>query len=166
MNLNTYFIDMWQLALQGDKQGVWFFASLYCFILCSYSVFFQVRTRFWPFTQGELQNVSVNKFGATDWVVSNQEYVAEALYRYSVSDVIYAGSRISPWVFVASHNARAVLNKQLSFVERFPDGSVKVFYNPAKPQKSYLMVAGKAGIFITLLVGNLPLISFYSHYYG
>ncbi len=60
---------------------------------------------------GELVEFGVGKFGATDWVKSDQEYISKTLYRYNVSGVNYDGTRISPWIFVASHNARFVLEK-------------------------------------------------------
>jgi len=165
MELIIYFQDMWQLTIQGKTQGIWFGAALYVFIVCVFSLIFQIRTRYWPFTLGELVEFGTENFGATDWVKSNQDYVSKALYKYNVSSVAYDGTRISPWIFVVSHNARFVLEKQMSFIQRCPDGKVKVFYNPNNPRKSYLIVAGKVGICITLLISALPLISFYFKYH-
>jgi len=165
MDLIIYFQDMWQLAIQGQTQGIWFGAALYAFIVCVCSLIFQIRTRYWPSTPGELAEFGVEKFGATDMVKSNQDYVSKALYQYNVSGVAYDGIRISPWIFVVSHNVRFILEKQLSSIQRLPDGKVKIFYNPDNPKKSYLIIAGKAGICITLLVSALPLISFYFKYH-
>ena len=155
---------MWQLAIQGHKQGIWFWAALYTFIICTYSLVLQVRTRYWPVAQGELAKSRVEKFGATDLVKSDQNYVSKALYKFNVSGVTYEGTRISPWIFVASHNAMFVLEKPMSSIERLPDGRVKVFYNPNNSNKSFLIIAGKTGICITLLISVLPLISFYIKY--
>ena len=165
MELVTYFQDMWQLAIDGQTQGVWFWASVYVFIVCGYSLIFQIRTRYWPFTSGELAEMRVSKFGATDWVKSDQDYTVKALYKYNVSGVTYNGKRLSPWVIVASTNARLVLEKQMSSIQQLPGGKVKVFYNPNNPKKSYLIIAGKVGICITLFISVLPLISFYFKYY-
>ena len=165
MDLFIYFQDMWQLAIQGQTQGIWFGAALYAFIVCVCSLIFQIRTRYWPSTPGELAEFGVEKFGATDMVKSNQDYVSKALYKYNVSGVAYDGTRISPWIFVVSHNVRFILEKQMSSIQRLPDGKVKIFYNPDNPKKSYLIIAGKAGICITLLVSALPLISFYFKYH-
>lgn len=162
--LIIYIEEMWQLAIQGQKQGIWFWAGLYTFIVCTYSLIFQVRTRYWPFTQGELVESGIDKFGKTDWVKSNQDYVSKMLYRYNVSGVTYDGTRISPWIFVASHNARFVLDNQRSSVERFSNGRVKVFYNPCNPKKSFLIIAGKTDICITLLISVVPLVLFYINY--
>lgn len=161
-----YFQEMWQLAIQGEAQAIWFWAALYTFILCSYSLIFQCRTRKWHVIQGELIEAGVEKFGATEWATSNQEYVSDALYHYNVSDIAYEGTRISPWVFVASHNARFVLEKQMSSIQRYPNGKVKVFYNPKTPKKSFLIIAGKVGIFITFLISVLPIMLYFLKYHA
>ena len=166
MDLVVYFQDMWRFAVEGQAQGVWFWAAFYTFIVCLWSLIFQLRTRYWPCTPGELAEIGARKFGATDRVKSDQDYVTNALYKYHVSGVDYTGTRISPWIIVASHNARFVLQKQLSFIQRYPDGRVKVFYNPANPRKSYLIIAGKPGICITLLLVTLPMVSYYFSYHG
>ena len=160
-----YFQDMWQLAIQGETQGVWFWAAIYTLIVCTYSLVFQIRTRYWPSTLGELNDIRVKRFGPKVLITYQQDYTSKALYQYEVSGVTYEGTRISPWVFVASHNARFVLEKQMASVQRTTDGKVKVFYNPKNPQKSYLIIAGRMGIAITLLISALPLISFYFKYY-
>ena len=160
-----YFQDMWQLAIQGDTQGIWFWAAIYTIVICTYSLVFQIRIRYWPSTLGELAEIGAEKFGAKVLIKANQDYVGKALYQYDVSGVTYLGTRISPWVFVASHNARFVLEKQMASVQITPDGKVKVFYNPNNPQKSYLIIAGRVGIGITLLISVLPLIAFYFKYF-
>ena len=166
MELIIYSQEMWRLALDGQAQGVWFWASLYTFILCAYSLLFQIRTRFWPCTHGVLTGFEIRKFGgATEWVRSEQEYVSEALYKYNVGGVDYDGTRISPWVFVVSHNARFVLEKQKSSIQLYPDGRLKVFYNPNNPKKSFLIIAGKMGIYITVTLSVLPLILFCIEYH-
>lgn len=165
MELIIFFQEMWRLALQGQTQGIWFCAALYAFAVCVYSLIFQIRTRYWPSVPGELSALEVKKFGATDGGKSNQDYVSTALYKYRVSGTEYEGKRISPWIFVASHNARFVLEKQMSSLQRLPDGKVNVFYNPRNPRKSFLIISGKTGICITLSAGVLPLISFYCKYY-
>ena len=165
MQLSNYIQQMWELALKGEIQGVWFWGAVYTLAVCGYSLIFQLRTRSWPFTTGELVEAEVEKFGATDPVKSNQEYVSKALYRFTVSGVDYEGTRISPWVFVASHNARAILKKQMSAIYRYPGGKVKVFYNSGNPQKSFLIVAGRVGIFITLVIAALPFVSYVIRYH-
>ena len=166
MTVINYCKAMWQLALQGEAQGIWFYSALYALIVCSYSLAFQIRTRYWPHVAGELISLGVEKFGASDRIKSKQDYIADALYTYQVAGTDYSGSRISPWIFVASHNAKFILEKQLSLIQQLPNGKVKVFFDPKNPKKSFLMVAGTTGIFITLALGGLPLVAFYIKYYA
>lgn len=154
----NYVQEMWRLALKTELQGIWFWSGIYAFIVCTYSVVFQIRTRRWSVAEGELVKAGVGKFGARDRVLSNQDYVSKALYHYVVSGVVYEGVRVSPWIFVPSHNMRFILEKQMSSIQYHPNGKVKVFYNSARPQKSYLIIAGKAGIVITSIIGLAPLV--------
>lgn len=164
MELIIYFQEMWQLAVKGQGQGVFFWFSLYMLIVCIYSVIFQLRTRCWPFVSGELVEFGLDKFGAS-MVKSDQNYSASALYNYSVSGVTYSGTRVSPWLMLVSYNLRFIIEKQMSYVQRSSDGKVKVFYDPTNPKKSFLIVAGKVGIGITQLISILPIILFYYKYY-
>jgi hypothetical protein len=156
---------MWQLAIQGETQGIWFWAALYILIVCVYSLIFQIRTRYWHSTQGELVEFELEKFGGIDRATSDQDYVSKSLYKYTVSDVAYDGFRISPWLFIVSHNTKFILVKQMSSIQRLPNGKIKIFCNPNNPKKSFLIVAGKIGISITLALCVLPLILFYFKYY-
>lgn len=160
----SYFSEMWQLAIEGEAQGVFFYAALYILVVCLYSFIRQIQTRYWPFVEGEIIDIAVEKFGATDQIRANQDYISKALYKYQISGVIYDGTRISPWIFVASHNAKLILEKQLSSIQTLPNGKVKVFYNPSNPKKSFLIIAGKIGVFITLLIAISPLVLFYLKY--
>lgn len=165
MGISAYIGEMWQLASQRQLQGIWFWAALYAFFVCGYSIIFQIKTRYWPSVEGELVKAQVEKFGATDLVKSDQDYISKALYSYSVAGREYEGKRISPWVFVASHNARFVLQKQLGTIDRLPNDKVRVYYNPKKPHKSYLVVAGRLGISLTILFCTLPMLLYYFRFY-
>ena len=81
----NYLQDMWHLAAQAEPQGIWFWAAAYAAVIFAYSVVYQLRIRNWPSTEGELVEAGVRKFGATDLIKSDQDYVSTALYRYSVS---------------------------------------------------------------------------------
>ncbi len=164
MELIIYFQEMWHLAINGKAQGVFFWFSFYMFIVCFYSLILQIRMYSWPFVQGGLVEYGLDEFGVS-MVKSDQNYWAGALYNYSVSGVEYSGTRVSPWLMVVSHNLRFILEKQMSYVQRSSDGTVKVFYNPNNPKKSFLIISGKIGIGITLLISVLPLILFYYRYH-
>lgn len=165
MDIISYFQEMWQLATQSKLQGIWFFAALYVLVVCLYSLIFQLQTRSWSAARGELVNAGLEKFGR-EAVPSEQHYNAGALYYYEVEGKRYKGTRISPWIVIASHNLVLILQKQLSAIQQFPDGRVKVFYNPKKPQKSFLIIAGKMGIVITIAIAVLPMVLFLYKYYG
>ena len=163
MEIIIYFQEMWQFAIEGKAQGIFFWFSLYTLIVCIYSLIFQIRMRYWHSTQGELVELELDTFGAS-FTKSDQDYKANALYSYSVLGVSYSGTRVSPWLIIVSHNLRFILKKQLSYVQQSADGKVTVFYNPNNPQKSFLIIAGKAGVFITLIISVLPFILFYYKY--
>ncbi len=156
---------MWALALAGEIQGIWFFTAIYCFVLCSYSTLRQISNLNWHSTWGSLTRLQVDKFGAGEWAKSDQNYASSALYEYKVDGKNYTGKRISPWIFVVSHNAKFVLERQLKGAEIDNNGRVKVFYNPKNPQKSYLILPNIPGIVITLAIAIVPMISFYFKFY-
>ena len=165
MKLVIYIQEMWQLAINGQAQGIFFWFALYMFIVCFYSLVFQVRMRYWPFVHGELLEIELEKFGASI-VKSDQNFISKTFYRYRVSGVNYDGTRVSPWLMLVSYNLRFLIEKQMSYIQQSSDGKVKVFYNPNNPHKSFLIIAGKVGIVITLLICVLPLILFYFNYHG
>ena len=166
MEVLAYIHQMFWFAAEGHTQGIWFWASIYAFVICFFSLWFQIRTRNWPTTKGKLAQLSIKKFGPTEWATSNQDYVGKALYTYLVSGTRYEGFRISPWIFAVSHNARFLLEKQQANIQTYPDGGVRVYYNPRNPKKSYLIVAGKTGIVTTMLLGTLPFIFYWMKYYA
>lgn len=160
-----YFQEMWKLTLQGEVQGIWFWLAIYTLLVGIYSLIGQIKTRYWPFVYGEIIDLGVKTLVGSDWDKSNRKYASKTLYTYNVAGVSHEGTRISPWIFVASHNGRFVLEKQLASIQRLPDGKVKVFYNPNNPKKSFLIVANKIGIFITFFIVLLPSLLFYTKYH-
>lgn len=159
-----YLQTMYELAYNGEKQGILFWISLYTLLVVGFSATFQIRVRRWPSTQGYLIQSGTVKFGATEWVKSEQEYSAKALYIYLVDGEIYEGTRLSPWIIVASHNAKFVIQKQLEGIERHTDGTIGVIYNPKNPRKSYLIKPGLVGLLITILIAVLPMVFFLKSY--
>ena len=164
--LREYLVSMFHLALAGELQGVWFWAAVYAALAGSYSLWFQLRTRRWSSTNGRLEALGIRKFGLTEPVRAEQDYVGDALYSYRVDGESYRGTRISPWVVVASHNARALLSWQQRGVQRDANGGVRVFHDPARPEKSLLVVAGWPGITVTLLLVLLPALAYYARFHS
>ena len=160
-----YFIDMFELAKAGNTQGIYFFIVVYTTLVLSISLVCQYRINRWPIVKGDLLNKDVNKLGATEWATTNQEYVAKALYHYTVEGQEYFGKRVSAWVMVASHNAKFILEKQLSSIDVDDNGKVSVYYNPKKPQKSYLIITGIKSQLFTLTLILIPIIGYITKYY-
>lgn len=159
-----YIVAMFDLAVDGDKQGFMFFICLYALVVCGYSMFFQLRVARWPETKGALLQNGVSKIGGTEPVRSNQEYVASALYEYVVDGTLYQGKRVSPWVMVASHNAKFLLERQMRGIYQYADGGVRVFFNPNNPKKSYLIKPGRVGIAFTLSLALGPMLLYCAAY--
>lgn len=156
MRAVDYLRSMSERALEGDGQALFFFAALYLAFVLTLSLVLQIRARGWPETTGELLEGRVRKWGGTEWVKSEQDYVLSVLYRYEVDGVEYVGKKMSSWVVVASHNARHVLDHQLRKV-RFDDNNrLIVYYNPRNPAKSLLVKPGLLGLSITAIIGYLP----------
>lgn len=162
----SYVADMWTLALDGDKQAVLFFCSVYAAVTLGYSAVRQAGARGWPTTRGVLAEAAVKKFGATEWAVGEQDYRVAALYTYQVNGETYEGKRVSPWVVVASHNARFILQRQLSRIRRLEGNTVEVFFNPARPGKSFLVRPGKFGLSVTFVLAVAPLAVYWYAYHA
>lgn len=160
-----YFADMWHLALQGNKQGILFYGSLYFLLVGSYSIIYQMKVRSWPITRGHLISSSVKGSGV-DMGTSDQNFMTNIRYEYTVDGIKYKGNRLSMIVIVASYNLRFLLKKQLEGVMKNDDGSVVVFYNPNRPQKSFLIKPSSFGLAFTWLLTISPMFCFWLEYHG
>jgi len=127
-----------------------FFALLFFGLgfACLHSLAYQLRIRAWPVTNGKLLEADTRIIGGHDARrPSETDYINSVAYAYSVDGESYVGDRFSPWVVVASHNLKRLLEKQLDDVET--GGNVPVRYNPKKPAKSFLKKPGLAGLLVT-----------------
>lgn len=61
MSLFDYLHKMFELAALGEVQGIWFWSAIYALSICSYSVYLQIRTRYWRATQGKLLTLIIGK---------------------------------------------------------------------------------------------------------
>ncbi len=161
-----YLVQMWELATDGDKQGVLFFIALYTSVIMLGSVLHQLHVRTWPAARGRLLESGLKEFGFAAPHSSKQEYKVDAVYEYTVNGETYTGKRVSPWVVVASHNARFLLERQLAGVERLDGDGVRVFYNPARPAKSFLTKPGSVGLAFCIIVAVAPLPWYWFAYHG
>jgi hypothetical protein len=151
-------------AANGDEQSIFLLGAIYILLICGYSVVWQIRMNSWPHVTGHLERLGLRKFGATEWAVSDQEYVSDALYTYRVDGIDYKGKRVSPWAMVASHNLRSLLRLQNKGVDVHRGDEVTVYYNSAKPGKSFLVRTGLVSQIITAMVGFGPLLFYVARY--
>ena len=154
---------MWNSAIRGELEGVWFWASVYAFVLCVYSVGYQMRVRRWPSTTGILQRAAVSEFGAPSLTRADRQYHADTSYTYTVSGSEYSGHRVSPWIVLT--NIPGLIGRQLDKIDSSKSGSVTVFYNPNRPQKSYLVLPGRLGAGVTLILGSLLALGFFIRFH-
>ncbi|MCP9291967.1 DUF3592 domain-containing protein [Gracilimonas sediminicola] len=165
MYLTEYLSEMWSLLLAGSTQGVFFWAAVYTCVVLLISVVYQIRTSLWPGVAGTLIKNDLQRFGAAEWDKSEDDYITETAYSYQVNGKEYKGHRLTAWTVVASHNFRFILKKQLSRIKKNQEGGVIVFYNPKKPEKSYLIKPEIAGIITTALLAVLPFLLYWIKYY-
>ncbi len=160
-----YLEKMWFLAAEKNAQGVFFWVSLYMFLMLLHSLIFQIKVTSWPSTLGELTDEKIREFGYA-YALSNKKYKASLSYKYIVNGNEHIGKRLSPWFFVTNSNAKFILKKQLHSVIRPSNGMVTVYYNPKKPQKSFLIKPGFTGKIITMVLAILPFILYWGKYYS
>ena len=158
--------SMWQLLWQGNEQAMVFWGASYLGLVGLASLIYQVRVRRWPSTRGVLARADLATWGGPTWARSDQQYRLDGLYRYQVAGQAFQGHRVSPWVMVASHNARFLLKQQLKGVNRHPDGSVTVYFNARRPGKSYLIRPGLPGILVTLVVAVGPMAYYWTRFHA
>ena len=149
-------------ALDGDAQSILLIFGLYFLVMCAFSVRYQLRVKAWPQTQGKILHSRLEHVAGFEWDPADKSYATDALYEYQVDGRIYRGKKVSPWVMVASHNAKFILQKQLSRIKVGPGNEVPVYYNPNNPSRSVLIKPGYLGIHLTVLVGLLPLALYFT----
>ena len=164
MNLIDAITSTTASAANGDEQSIVLLGAIYVLLVCSYSVVWQIRMNAWPHVTGRLETLGIRKFGATEWAITDQEYVSDALYTYRVGGEEYNGKRVSPWVMVASHNLRSLLRLQQTGVEVRHGNEVTVYYNPRRPRKSFLVRTGPVSQIFAALIGIAPLLFYVVKY--
>ncbi len=153
----AYLQGMFELARAGQEQGVLFWIAVYVAVVCAVSALRQWRAATgWVKTRGRLIEKGTGEFGASLADPSMQKYQLKALYSYVVDGRQYFGRKVSAWTMIASKNARFLLERQYRGIELFEDGTVSVYYHPARPEKSLLILPGLRSLLFTLTVGMLP----------
>lgn len=165
MDILNYFQQMVELASEGELQGIWFWASCYTLVVCLYSAYFQIQTRFWASTVGKIHSLGLKNFSTSN-DLSEQQYRGKALYSYNVNGQTYEGTRISPWLFVTNYNAKGLLIKQQAGIDMPTKDTVIIYYNPNNPKKSFLLKANKFGILVTLTIAVAPFVGYVSRFHA
>jgi len=160
----NYLADMWHLALQGSKQGILYYGSFYFLLVCSYSAIYQMKIRSWPPTRGSLIRSNI-KSGVVNRERSDQNFMIDVLYEYTVGGIKHRGNRLSGWLIWVTYNLRFLLKKQLEGIMKNDDGSVIVFYNPNNPQKSFLIKPNFPGVAFTWALAIFPMFYFWLEYH-
>ena len=144
----------------GDRDAVILGASAYFALMGMISLVHMFWLSRWPSVIGELRKEGVEPFGFGGISPDERTYKAMVRYTYSVDGVVYESDRLNAWYVTVTHNLRALLKFQFRGIERHEGASVTVFYNPRKPQKSYLDVPGWRSmvLVVVLCFGSAALI--------
>ena len=152
-----------QFILMVAFAGIFFVVGagvLWWGIQDSRSAFKSVR---WPSVTGTVISSYVSESSDDDGTT----YGADVQYDYVVNDQAYTGDRVSHGDVSTGDPSYAQ-----KIVARYPEGrSVKVYYDPANPEKSVLETGFTAGLLLPLglgtvftLVGGLMMIGFTTTY--
>ena len=151
--------SFFQELLSCDRTAILNLVAGYFFICGISGLLYWRRVRAWPQVSGQLIKSEIESVGL-DLQTRDMNYHANLRYQYSVGGIDYEGKRLSPIQIVASTNMRALLRWQMRYITYLEAGKdrIAVFYNPKKPQKSYLIKPLKVEPFIYISFAALPLI--------
>jgi len=119
-----------------------------------------LKSKKWPYVEGEIKKVMVYRKGAPN----NVSYNVDMTYNYNVEGQIYTNHQIK---LDYVHGARTYVPKLFAMMkaERYEEGNkINVFYNPHNPNESiieqglryftfFMMLLAGIGIFLFGLVG-------------
>ncbi len=121
--------------------------QLLCFFVLLY---FSMRSKRWPKTEGKILSSRVSSLGWDDEDVS-KSYKAIIRYKYEVQNKIYISDKLNYGDWLAT----SFLFYVKKIVKRYEEGcKCTVYYNPQKPQYSVLETALSISTY-SLLVGGL-----------
>lgn len=152
-------LQFFQDVLSGERATILNLIAGYFFICGIYGLLYWQHVRSWPHTSGTLIKSEIGKLG-NSMRADEQRYLAKQRYQYSVGGEDYEGKRLSPIQILASVNMRALLHWQMRYITYLDKDKTKVavFFNPKKPQKSYLIRPLRAEPFIYAGFVILPII--------
>ena len=139
----------WTDLLNGERYAVLSVCIAYALLTGIVSITACFRIRRWPHTTGTLTEDGVSSFGSYE----DKMHAARVRYDYSVDGIPYTGKRLSPFIMRTTGTKMAEWQK--GGIQRHESDRVTVFYNPAAPHKSYLIVpslTGIAGVFLLVAI--------------
>lgn len=148
------FVAACQAAFDGDPRGIVALVFAAVGVACLHSLVYQLRIDRWPTVRGRVRDAGVTAAGGGS-TGPTQMYVETLEYDYRVDGVDHVGTRLSPWVVSASHNARGFLAWRMRGLE--PGATVEVVYNPRQPTASFLRRSGPVGKAVTILMAGVML---------
>ena len=144
-------------AMDGDPESILLIFAVYFLAMGALSLRYQLRMQAWPRKRGKLLQSRLAHVAGFEWNPAHKAYATDALYEYQVDGQTYRGQKVSPWVMVATHNVRFVLQKQLDRIEVGPGNEVSVFYDPKNPSRAVLIKPGTLGMAVTVSMALFPL---------
>jgi hypothetical protein len=107
--INLYYAirDTITSTTDGDRENIILRCVIYVLSVGSDSVFWQMRMSVWPSVNGRLGKFGLRKFSRSEWALSNQQYLDDALYVYQVDgintqlSVAHLGSFLRRIIYVA-----------------------------------------------------------------
>ncbi|MEP1230765.1 MAG: DUF3592 domain-containing protein [Litorimonas sp.] len=153
--MQSFFQDL----LSGDRAAILNVIAGYFFLCGICGLLYWRRVRSWPQISGTLIKSEIGKLG-NSMRADEQSYTAKLRYQYSVGGEEYESKRLSSIQVVASTNMRALLRWQMRYITYLDKdkNEIAVFYDPKKPQKSYLIKPLKIEPFIYAAFFILPII--------
>lgn len=130
----------WTDLLNGERNAVLSACIAYVLLMCMISIMGCLRMRRWPHTTGTLTEDGFSSIGNSE----DRMQAARVRYEYSVNGIPYTGKRLSPFILYATGTKMAKWQKV--GIQRHGDDRITVFYNPSRPQKSYLITPKWTGI--------------------
>ena len=141
---------MFDLLLLGDVQGILFLATAFVTLACLVSLAIQMKAARWQSVVGNLIKLELDGTGVRDHIGQGNYYI-DAEYEYRVDGVNHKGRGVSLALIWTGKSMQFVLRRQMAAVQRQPDGKVLVFYDPKKPEKSYLIKPSMLSKILTLV---------------
>ena len=148
--------------ISGNRAVILNIIADYFFICSIYGLLYWRHVQAWPQVSGKLVNSAVDSIGL-NMRADEVTYVAKVQYQYNVDGQQYEGKRLSPIQIIASTNMRALLRWQMRYITYLDNGEVAVFYNPKKPQKSYLIKHLRIEPFLYAACFILPIVFWLRH---